>query len=150
MPPRIRSRIVKKQAIWSDYLSNGQAVREAFGESIPELRGLKLVQLVLDPAGDIALTLDLGSLPDAVPSRWKDRGFDTLQLRMRFATSALTIRQNDAVGPGRVSVELEDNRLHMITEDGAFEVTASFIDARIDFHPYRAIKHEFPPTWYRL
>jgi len=141
---------MKKQAIWSDYLRNGQAVRGAFGESIPELRGLELVQLVLNPVGDIALTLDLGRLPDVVPSRWKDSGFDTLQLRMRFAIGALAIRRNDVQGAWKVSVELEDNRLHVISDDGAFELTASFIDARIDFHPYRAIKHEFPPTWYHF
>jgi hypothetical protein len=108
------------------------------------------VQLVLDPAGDIALTLDVGRLPDVAPGRWKDQGFDKLQFRMRFSIGALAIRRNDISGPWKVSVELEDKRLHVISDDGAFELTASFIDARIDFHPYRAIRHEFPPTWYHL
>jgi hypothetical protein len=136
--------------MWVDYLSNGRAVREAFGESIPELRGLELVQLVLDPAGDIALTLGLGRLPDNVPGRWKDKGFDKLQLRMRFAIGAFAIRRDDALGAWKVSIELEGNRLHVISEDGLLELTAGFLDARLDFHPYRAAMHEFPPTWYHL
>jgi hypothetical protein len=136
--------------MWSDNLRNAQAVHEALGESISELRGLELVQLVLDPAGDIALTLDLGRLPDVVPSRWKDQGFDKLQFRMRFSIGALAIRRNDVLGPWKVSVELEDNRLHVMSDDKEFELTASFLEARLDFHPYRANKHEFPPTWYHL
>ena len=145
-----RDRTVKKQTTWIDTLGNGQAVREALGEAIPELRGLELAQLVLDPAGDLALTVNLGSFPDAVPSRWKEKGFDRLQLRIRFAIGELAIRRNDAVGSGwRVSVELEDKRLHVISEDGSFELTASFIHARLDFYPYRAKEYEFPPTWYR-
>lgn len=139
---------MNKPATWIDHLQNGQALREAFGESIAELPGLELQQLVFDPAGDLALTLGVDSLPDVVPVRWKDKGFDRLQFRMRFATGALAIRRNDVLGTPKVYIELGDNRLHMTSEDGSFELTASFLDARLDFHPYRAKDYEFPPTWY--
>jgi hypothetical protein len=137
---------MQKQATWIDRWS--KALQGTFGENAPALRGLQLEQLVLDPAGGIALALTLASLPDTVPGRWKDGGFDRLQLRMIFATRALAIRRTDPVGPARVSVELEDNKLHVKSDDGSFELTASFLDARLDFHPYRAKDYEFPPVWY--
>ena len=121
-----------QQAVWNDYVSNGHAVREAFGEAIPELRGLELMQLVLDPAGDLAFTLDLGDLPSTIPRRWQENGFNRLQFRIRFAIGALSIRRNDDVGAWKVSVALQDKWLHVVSEDQAFELTASFVSAKLD------------------
>jgi hypothetical protein len=133
--------------MWVDHLSNGQAVRSVFGENIPELRGLELGQLILDSAGGLALALDLGGLPEPVPTRWTEKEFDRLQLRMRFAVDELAIRRNDAPAQ-KVSVELEDGGLRVVSEDGLFELTAGVIAAWIEFIPYRGSEYEFPPTWY--
>jgi hypothetical protein len=141
--------MLKEQTMWIDYLSNSQAVRGVFGENIPELRRLELEQIILDPSGGVDVALNLGSLPDKIPARWMEKGFDSLQFRMRFTVRELAIRRNGARVTQKVSVELEDGRLHVVSEDGLFELTASVISARIEFFPYRRDEYEFPPTWYR-
>jgi hypothetical protein len=56
--------------MWIDYFSNGQAARSAFGTDIPQLCGVRLEQVLVDPAGLLALALNLERLPDTVPARW--------------------------------------------------------------------------------
>jgi hypothetical protein len=139
---------MKEQTLWIDCLSNGQAVRSVFGQSVPQLRGLELVQLVVHAAGDLAITLNMNSLPDVVPTRWKEKGCDRLQLKLRFAIGALVVRRDDVLGGQKVSVDLAEGQLHVVSDDGAFELTSVFFDARIYFFPYESNRYEFPPTWY--
>jgi hypothetical protein len=133
--------------MWIDHLSNGQAARGVFGNDIPELRGLCLAQVVVDMAGGIALALNLEQLPDTVPARWRDRGCDAVQFRMWFATYDLIIR-GAAPHHEKVSIEVEERRLRMVSEDERFELNAKYIDGRVEFFPYRQADYEFHPEWY--
>jgi hypothetical protein len=139
---------VKNPTEWIEFLGNSEAVRGAFGDRVPELRELTLVQLVLDPAGDLALALNYGNLPEGAPGRWKEKGCDRLQLRLRFAIGDVAIRRDEHPRAQKVSILLEDKRLHVISADQSFELTAGFLDARIEFFPYRAKDYEFPPVWF--
>ena len=134
--------------MWAKHLRNGEAACAAFGKDTPDLRELQLVQVVVGPAGDLALTLDTRQLPITVPARWKERGYDRLQFRMRFAIRDLAIRRQDAIGAEKVSVELENGRIRVVADNGSFELTASFDDAVLQFHPYRDEEGEPLPAWY--
>jgi Immunity protein 50 len=135
--------------VWFEHIRNGQAVSSVFGGEIPTLEGLVLEQVIVNAPGELAIALNLECLPSSIPTRWREKGYDRLQFRMRyFGIDDLTIRQQPGTTSSKVSVGLEKGRLRMASIDGSFEVISNFADALLEFYPYRSKEFEFPPRWY--
>jgi hypothetical protein len=133
--------------MWSDHLGNKQAVQGVFGSNIPALEGLELMQIAVDGVGNLDVALNLEQLPDTVPARWKEQGCDRVQLRFRFMVDGIVLHQRPRTGDRRVSVDLDKNRLRIVSSDGFWDINADIYHALVEFYPYRSDDYEFPPRW---
>ena len=131
---------------WSDYIDNGRSVREIFGDEVPDLLELDMLQLVLDAAGGVFVSLHVGTFPKIVPMRWLKKGFDSLQFRMTFVVTDMEIKKAGKIG--KVSIVLDRSRLHIAAVDEAISLRANFVYSRIDVYPYRLSEFKDMPAWF--
>jgi hypothetical protein len=127
--------------MWVKYLHNPKAVTGVFGESVPDLEELHFGQLLLNEGGQVSLSLDFVQLPENIPPRWREKGYDRVQLRLRFfGCNSLSVREAEHVIDPTVKfkLDLQTERAELLSHDSAFEMTVIFRQVDADFHPYRS------------
>lgn len=123
--------------MWPDYLDNPQAIRSAFPNGVPELKGLRPGRLLIDFAGIVFLGLDAQPLPDGSPARWQEKGNDGLEYRFMFYdTSDMSIAGTPQhLGPS-VALTLDKGVARLFSRDGGFRTAFKFRGARIALRPF--------------
>ncbi|MBA8824346.1 hypothetical protein FHX42_001693 [Saccharopolyspora lacisalsi] len=70
---------------WMGLVDNSEEVEKRYGEHVPSLAGIDLAEATVHYDGpDATLRFDLPELPDYLPSKWKQQGFNTVQLTIVF------------------------------------------------------------------
>jgi hypothetical protein len=140
--------------MWPDYLDNPQAIRSAFPNTVPELKGLRPGRLVIDFAGNIWLGLEVQPLPDGGPSRWREQGNDGIEYRFIFYdTSDLSIFGMTQHQPS-VTLELDNGAASLFSQDRAFRAAFKFRGVRISLRAFSGVRRVdqqdfWPPSWNR-
>jgi hypothetical protein len=135
--------------MWIDHFRNGQSARGAFGDAIPDLKHLDLLQLVFNPPIELALSLNCHVMPNSIPHRWKERGYDRLQFRMNFGLEGDLVMQGKCpAATQKTEIQLETGILRVISADGNFRITANYHEGILYFYPYKDSEFEFPPIWF--
>jgi Immunity protein 50 len=127
--------------MWAQHIHNVKAVYGTFGDNVPELKGLSFGQLLVNPVGAVALSLNLEKLPEGSPLRWPREGYDRLQFRVRFILiTDLTIqKRNQAAGcESRFELEIRKDFARLSGSNSTFEFTCKFEQAYVEFYPFRS------------
>jgi hypothetical protein len=135
--------------MWIANLRNENAISGLFGAAVPDLRDLVFEQLVLNAPGEVALAFAFGKLPDVVPTRWRQKGYDSLQVRLRLiGVDELCFKLPTETLRSKLALEFSVKELKIQFQDSATQLSIRFYEAIMDFYPFRAADFEFSPRWY--
>src|SRR5215212_668513 len=72
--------------MWSSLTENPESIRAIYGDEIPSLRDIYLHELGIINGVDLTckLRFDLKSLPSKLPSKWIQKGVNTVQIHLRL------------------------------------------------------------------
>jgi hypothetical protein len=69
---------------WTNFLANPKSLTSIFSTP-PSLENIRLLRLHLDENGPtLRLEVDINDYPDTPPPKWKEQGFNQVQLQLSF------------------------------------------------------------------
>ena len=73
---------------WLVAVNNPEGIFAIYGKDVPSLIGVELHEISLSRnAASVALRFDTLSYPESPPQKWKDAGFDRVQLTLEFGVA---------------------------------------------------------------
>lgn len=69
--------------IWADFLTDSAALYAIYGDELPALSQIDLHEILLHRDGArVSFRFDLPDFPKAPPKKWKESGFNRVQLKL--------------------------------------------------------------------
>lgn len=120
--------------MWTEYNLDKKAVEGLFGDAPPELEDLLPHRLIVTAGGRVDLYLNFISMPPSIPHRWKECGYELLQvhLSLGYVTNLVLC---DLFPPRCCAVELTAKDLKITDDVGIILFSCAYEELVVSFLP---------------
>lgn len=137
----------KNSSSWIEGVQNNIGLNGTFSGSVPSLDSLRLVQCVIRVPVAIKISLNFAGLPDGSPSRWQEKGYDSVQFRVAFYdVEEFSIAGDLQRLDGDVRVIFNLNKTVEIV-NCEFCLKLKYGSVRVDVYPYNSRIFDEPRPW---